>query len=158
MARSGCHRRPAGKEASYIMLHVGLDLSRKRVDVCLISDQGELVDELAAPFDEDGLCRLTARVAAKHAGRVRAVVESMNGARFIHDTLEAQGWDVLVADAQRVKGSRRWRARPTRSTRAYWPSSRFVIWCRRSGCLTRRGVVSASWRGFACTWSVIARA
>jgi len=86
------------------MLHVGLDLSRKRVDVCLISDQGELVDELAAPFDEDGLCRLTDRVAAKHAGRVRAVVESMNGARFVHDTLEAQGWDVLVADAQRVKG------------------------------------------------------
>jgi hypothetical protein len=27
------------------MLHVGLDLSRKRVDVCLISDQGELVDD-----------------------------------------------------------------------------------------------------------------
>jgi hypothetical protein len=35
---------------------------------------------------------------------VRAIVESMNGARFVHDTLEAQGWDVLVADAQRVKG------------------------------------------------------
>ena len=104
MARSGCHRRPAKKEASYIMLHVGLDLSRKRVDVCLISDQGELVDELAAPFDEDGLCRLAERVAAKQKGRVRAVVESMNGARFVHDTLEAQGWDVLVADAQRVKG------------------------------------------------------
>jgi transposase len=86
------------------MLHVGLDLSRKRVDVCLISDRGELVDELAAPFDEDGLCRLTDRVGAMHAGPVRAVVESMNGARFIHDTLEAQGWDVLVADAQRVKG------------------------------------------------------
>ena len=50
------------------MLHVGLDLSRKRVDVCLIPDRGELVDELAAPFDEDGLCRLTERVAAKHAG------------------------------------------------------------------------------------------
>src|SRR6266571_8553254 len=86
------------------MLHVGLDLSRKRVDVCLISHQGELVDELAAPFDEDGLRRLSERVAAKHTGRVRAVVESMNGARFVHDTLEAQGWDVLVADAQRVKG------------------------------------------------------
>ena len=86
------------------MLHVGLDLSRTRVDVCLISDQGELVDELAAPFDEDGLCRLTGRVAAKHSGPVRAVVESMNGARFVHDTLEAQGWDVVVADAQHVKG------------------------------------------------------
>ncbi len=86
------------------MLHIGLDLSRKRVDVCLISDQGELVDELAAPFDEEGLRRLAERVAGKQAGGVRAVVESMNGARFVHDTLEAQGWDVLVADAQRVKG------------------------------------------------------
>ena len=104
MARSVVTEDRAWKEASYIMLHVGLDLSRKRVDVCLISHQGELVDELAAPFDEDGLRRLTERVAAKHTGRVRAVVESMNGARFVHDTLEAQGWDVLVADAQRVKG------------------------------------------------------
>ena len=30
------------------MLHAGLDLSRKRLDVCLLSDQGELIDELAA--------------------------------------------------------------------------------------------------------------
>ena len=30
------------------MLHAGLDLSRKRIDVCLLSDQGELVEELAA--------------------------------------------------------------------------------------------------------------
>ena len=103
MARSVVTEDRAWKEASYIMLHVGLDLSRKRVDVCLISDQGEF-DEQAAPFEEDGLRRLAERVAAKHAGRVRAVVESMNGARFVHDTLEAQGWDVLVADAQRVKG------------------------------------------------------
>ena len=28
----------------------------------------------------------------------------MNGPRFIHDTLEQLGWDVLIADAQRVKG------------------------------------------------------
>jgi transposase len=35
---------------------------------------------------------------------VRAVIESMNGARFVHDTLEGQGWDVLVADAHKVKG------------------------------------------------------
>ena len=56
MARSVVTEDRAWKEASYIMLHVGLDLSRKRVDACLISDQGELVHELAAPFDEDGLC------------------------------------------------------------------------------------------------------
>ena len=57
MARSVVTEDRAWKEASYIMLHVGLDLSRKRVDVCLISDQGEF-DELAAPFEEDGLRRL----------------------------------------------------------------------------------------------------
>jgi hypothetical protein len=150
------------------MLHVGLDLSRKRVDVCLISDQGELVDELAAPFDEDGLCRLANRVAAKHPGRVRAVVKSMNGARFVHDTLEARGWDVLVADAQRVKGlahavirqprqSRNGVFHP-RSTRAFSPRCRFVIWCRRSGCPTRGCDGSASSQGFACTWCATARA
>jgi hypothetical protein len=32
--------------------------------------------------------------------RVRAVIESMNGARFVHDTLEEQGWDVLIAAAK----------------------------------------------------------
>jgi transposase len=35
---------------------------------------------------------------------VRAAIESMNGARFVHDTLERAGWEVEVADAQKVKG------------------------------------------------------
>jgi transposase len=35
---------------------------------------------------------------------VRAVIESMNGARFVHDTLELAGWEVAIADAQKVKG------------------------------------------------------
>jgi transposase len=39
-----------------------------------------------------------------HALSVRGVIESMNGARFVHDQLEEHGWDVLIADAQRVKG------------------------------------------------------
>ena len=30
------------------MLHAGLDLSRKKLDVCLLSDQGEHLDQLAA--------------------------------------------------------------------------------------------------------------
>jgi transposase len=85
------------------MLHVGLDLSRRRVDVCLISDQGELVDHFAAPADRDGLYGLTRRVAV-YDEPVRGVVESMNGARFVHDELVTHGWEVLIADAQRVKG------------------------------------------------------
>ena len=35
---------------------------------------------------------------------VRGVIESMTGARFVHDSLERLGWEVLIADAQRVKG------------------------------------------------------
>jgi transposase len=85
------------------MLHVGLDLSRKRVDVCLISDQGELIDHFPAPADRDGLYGLTRRVAV-YEQPMRGVVESMNGARFVHDELVKHGWEVLIADAQRVKG------------------------------------------------------
>jgi transposase len=34
-----------------------------------------------------------------------AVIESMNGARFVHDQLELAGWQFEIADAQKVKGS-----------------------------------------------------
>jgi transposase len=86
-----------------LMLHVGLHLSRRRLDVCVLSDEGELVEELAAPPDAEGLRYLVGKL-ARHGQSVRAVIESMTGARFIHDTLERLGWDVLIADAQRVKG------------------------------------------------------
>jgi transposase len=85
------------------MLHAGLDLSRKRLDVCMLSDDGELVDELTAPPDADGLRGLVRRV-AEHGEPVCAVIESMTGARFVHDTLEALGWAVEIADAAKVKG------------------------------------------------------
>jgi hypothetical protein len=32
-------------------------------------------------------------------------IESMNGARFVYDTLELYGWSVEIADAQNVKGA-----------------------------------------------------
>ena len=68
------------------MLHVGLDLSRKQVEVCLISDLGELIDRFTATPDRDGLYGLARRVAV-YDEPVRGVVESMNGARFVHDEL-----------------------------------------------------------------------
>ena len=85
------------------MLHAGLDLSRKRIDVCLLSDLGELVEELACPPDRDGLRSLARRVGA-HGEPVVGVIESMTGARFVHDTLESFGWAVEIADAAKVKG------------------------------------------------------
>jgi transposase len=86
------------------MLHAGLDLSRRKVDVCLLSDEGKHLDQLAVAPDVDSLRTLAKRVEEVHREPVAAVVESMTGARFVHDTLEQQGWSVEIADAQKVKG------------------------------------------------------
>jgi transposase len=88
-----------------MMLHAGLDLSRRRLDVHLLDDDGDTAQVMQASPDLDGLRGLVRTVARNHRGqRVVAVVESMNGARFVHDNLELLGWDVEIADAQRVKG------------------------------------------------------
>ena len=86
------------------MLHAGLDLSRKKLDVCLLSDEGEHLDQLAVPPDVDSLRTLARRIEAVHREPVCAVIESMTGARLVHDTLEQEGWSVEIADAQKVKG------------------------------------------------------
>jgi transposase len=76
---------------------VGPPRRGSRLDVCLLDEHGKLVAETGAPADADGLRGLARRLAGE---RVRAVIESMNGARFVHDTLEEQGWDVLIAAAK----------------------------------------------------------
>ena len=85
------------------MLYAGLDLSRKRLDFHLLDAEGATVQVGAAPPDADGLCGLSERIAV-HDEPVRAAIESMNGARFVHDRLELAGWQVEIADAQKVKG------------------------------------------------------
>jgi transposase len=84
------------------MLHVGMDLSRHRLDVRVLNEDGVTVAELAVASTVVELRRLGARFMLE--GPVRAVIESMNGARFVHDTLELAGWEVEIADAQKVKG------------------------------------------------------
>src|ERR1700678_2255342 len=61
------------------------------------------VSVTTAPPDADSLRELVRR-AATYGGPVHAVIESMTGARFVHDTLELHGWEVDIADAQKVKG------------------------------------------------------
>ena len=85
------------------MLYAGLDLSRKRLDFHLLDDEGATVEVGAAPPDADGLRRLSERL-VRHGAPIRAAIESMNGARFVHDRLELAGWQVEIADAQKVKG------------------------------------------------------
>src|SRR5215213_4770509 len=87
----------------HAMLYAGLDLSRKRLDFRVLDDEGATVDAGAAPPDADGLLGLTRRL-DRHRDPIRAAIESMNGARFVHDQLELHGWRVEIADAQKVKG------------------------------------------------------
>ena len=129
------------------MLHAGLDLSRRKIDVCLLSQAGEIVDEWASPPDADGLRGLAAR-AAMWAPAVRGVIESMNGARFVHDRLEEHGWDVLIADATKVKGLAPLACKTDKIDARVLATHRRATWCRRSGCRTRASAASASSRGF----------
>jgi transposase len=85
------------------MLHAGLDLSRKRLDFHLLDEGGETVEVGAAPPDADGLRGLATRL-DRHGQPLRAAIESMTGARFVHDQLELHGWEVEIADAVKVKG------------------------------------------------------
>src|SRR5436309_8221853 len=97
MLRASSRRR---REA-HAMLYVGLDLSRKRLDFDARLAGGELFERGAVPPDADGLAGLVRRLGETE---VLAVIESMNGARFVHDRLELAGWDVRIADALKAKG------------------------------------------------------
>lgn len=85
------------------MLYVGLDLSRKRLDFDVLLAGGERLERGAVPPDADGLAALVRRLGDAH-GPVLATIESMSGARFVHDQLELAGWDVRIADAYKAKG------------------------------------------------------
>jgi hypothetical protein len=85
------------------MLHAGLDLSRKRVDVCLLNEDGEHVDQLAAPPDADAEDpRQAHRRGLSGAGLRRDRVDDRCPARPRH--AEQEGWDVEIADAQEGEG------------------------------------------------------
>jgi transposase len=84
------------------VLYAGLDLSRKRLDYCLLDERGAVLEQSAAPPDANGLDTLADRL--RPQGPVQAVIESMTGARFVHDRLEDAGWQVEIADAVKVKG------------------------------------------------------
>src|SRR5215217_5335926 len=91
------------REEADFMLYAGLDLSRKRLDFHLLDGEGATLDVGASPPDADGLRGLSERL-ARHGAPIHATIESMNGARFVHDRLELHGWQVEIADAQKVKG------------------------------------------------------
>jgi transposase len=85
------------------MLYAGLDLSRQRLDVCVLDEEGRTVEVTAVHPDADALRTLAARI-LRHGEEVTATIESMTGSRFVHDQLERWGWDVAIADPVKAKG------------------------------------------------------
>jgi len=81
----------------------------------------------------------------------------MTGARLVHDTLEQEGWDVEIADAQKVKG-----LAPLACKTDKIDSMVLAV-------LSQRDLVPAIWlpdprvrdqrelARFACTWSTTSR-
>src|SRR3954451_24598572 len=65
-----------------LMLHVGLDLSRTRLDVHVMDETGAPVLVTTAAPDAGGLASLVSRV-GEFGQLVTAAIESMTGARFV---------------------------------------------------------------------------
>jgi transposase len=82
-------------------LYVGLDLSRKRIDWEAVWADGAVCGAGAVPPDRDGLAQFASGL--RLLGEGVLVVESMTGARFVHDELERHGLDVRIADARKAK-------------------------------------------------------
>lgn len=61
------------------MVHAGLDLSRKKIDVCLLDDEDNHLDQLICPPDGDGMKTFARRINELHDEPIAAVIESMTG-------------------------------------------------------------------------------
>jgi transposase len=84
-----------------MVLYVGLDLSRKRIDWQAVWADGAECGAGAVAPDREALARFGRQV--RLLGDAVLVIESMTGARFVHDELERQGLDVRIADARKAK-------------------------------------------------------
>ena len=99
--------------------------------------------------------RRQARLASARHERPRGCERGEAHCLAVHDTL-GLGWSV---DRRRPEGqvSRRWRARPTRSTRRFLRCSVTATWCRRSGCPIPASARSVSSLASGCTSSSTSR-
>jgi len=138
------------------MLYAGLDLPRQRLDVHVLDEVGRTVAVTAVRPDADALRTLAARV-SRQGQEVSAAIESMTGARFVHDTLERYGWDVAIADAVKAKGLAPLAAKTDKIDARVLAELAVGTWSRRSGCPPRACEPSASEPASDCTWCGIGR-
>jgi transposase len=85
-----------------MVLWVGGDLGRRRLGWVAVWVDGEVCGGGAVPPDREGLSRFADQLLG-FASDVVCVIESMTGARLIHDELERHGLEVQIADARKAK-------------------------------------------------------
>jgi len=125
------------------MLYAGLDLSRKRLDVHILDEDGRTVEVTAVSPDAPGLRRLAAHV-LRFGDGVDGAIESMTGhASSMTRSSDTAGMSRSPTQP-RSRASLHWPPRPIGSTPGFWPSSRGLRSYRRSGSLTHRSGPSAS--------------
>jgi transposase len=81
------------------MNYVGIDWAYRRAAWCALDESGRIGGEGMIPADEDGLARLVLELGTE----VKACIETMSGAVWVKDRLEAAGWSVDVANAGKVR-------------------------------------------------------
>jgi transposase len=86
------------------MLPARLNLSRKRLDVCLLNEQGGTVQVPRHGATRTGYAGWPRQTAAFGEPVQTATRVDVNSARFVHGQLELAGWEVAIADAQKVNG------------------------------------------------------
>ena len=113
------------------MLRAGLDLRRRKVDVCLTSEAGEIVDEWASPADVDGLRGL--------AGALEGTLDLLHGQQFERAVFE-RPTAVLRTRRCRRSDAATWRRPPPALPATVTGASRVA---RRSGAVVPVEAVSA---------------
>jgi len=80
---------------------VGMDLSDKKISVCVLDAAGEVVRRQTVPNDQDGVTGALASFAERE--RVTVVLETGSHSRWVSQLAQALGFRVLVGDARKLR-------------------------------------------------------
>ena len=101
MTRLGCQSNQHREAPRHVVRRIGP--VAPEAPCAVLDEAGRTVEVSAVRPDADALRTLADRV-LRHGQEVSAVIESMTGSRFIHDTLERLGWEVAIVDPVKAKG------------------------------------------------------
>jgi transposase len=86
------------------MNHLGIDVGKRKCRAALKDDKGKILDEFFFGNDKQGIQDLLSKVPSKEISATHAVLESTGNMWMrIHDTLEENGIDTVLANPYKTK-------------------------------------------------------